>query len=474
MKAMKANLDYWDLRWIVKNIIPRRLQLEPDLFEIGAIKEKGRKTNYYQYDLKGSKWEKNERLLNAEEVRGFVEISLRAAACPMPFNIDIWDGLRCGYGCQYCFADNFRASLYTSFFDNGKTMGMRHCNPDYYKRELDKLMECRGKAGSLSDIQKAVALNVPLRLGIRFEDFLPIEGKKGISLALLNYLAEIEYPVMINSKSNLLKEDRYIKALSSNKAGSAVHITLISSDNTILKKIEPGAPSYEERLKTMKALSSAGVRVVARIEPYMVFINDRKEDVEKYISDIKAAGVKHLTFDTYSYSANNPGIRNNFYKLGYDFERMFLLTTDSQPIGSLLLGKFMDLFRAEGLSCSTFDLGNVPDNDDAVCCCAVGDHFHGKAGFNHGSAVRAIRFIQSKKGRRVTWNEYEEWVEDQGGFLSDSLRKDMQRLWNMDGNGAFFIVWGKGIEPAGIDEGNSAWRFNNKNDFRMKVLEGVI
>ena len=41
-------------------------------------------------------------------------------------------------------------------------------------------------------------------------------------------------------------------------------------------------------------------------------------------------------------------------------------------------------------------------NDDGICCCEVGSYFKGDTGFNYGSAVSAIRFIQSKKGKKTS------------------------------------------------------------------------
>jgi len=467
-------MNYFDLRSALSKVIGRQSLLSKLSDKLSAVKEKGRKSNYHQFDVTAGKWNKLERLLNTEEVKSFAEISLRAAACPMPLNLDVWDGLLCGFGCRYCYADAFRASLYTSFFDNSKSIGMRHCNPDYYRGELDKLFKTRGKKPAGSDLQRAVCNSIPMRFGIRFEDFLPIEGKKKISLALLKHLATESYPVMINTKSDLIAREDYIRSLTDNDSGAAVHITLISSNDKFLKDIEPGAPNYKRRIEAMRQLVKAGIRTVARIEPYMVFLNDDPEEVAQYIEDVWDTGVRHMTFDTYSYSANNPGIRRAFNRLGYDYSRSFLLGTDSQPIGSLLLSKFMDLFRKKGFSCSTFDLGNVPDNDDGICCCEVGSYFKGDTGFNYGSAVSAIRFIQSKKGKKVSWSDYENFVNTKGGFLSDELQNTMKRLWNLGGAGAFFVVWARGIEPAGSDENGAVYRFNSTTDFREKIIKNLL
>lgn len=70
-------------------------QLQVSKRKVDAVKEKGRKKNYHQFNLRDGEWRKQERLLNTEAINSFLEISVRAAACPMPFNMDIWDGLLC-------------------------------------------------------------------------------------------------------------------------------------------------------------------------------------------------------------------------------------------------------------------------------------------------------------------------------------------------------------------------------------------
>ena len=325
-----------------------------------------------------------------------------------------------------------------------------------------------------SDVGKALAKRIPIRFGIRFEDFLPRERKEGISLQLLKYLAEAHYPVMINTKSNLVGEDPYVKALASNKGKAAVHITMISSDSNFLRVIEPGAPTFEQRMDAAKSLLDAGVRVVGRIEPYMVFINDSPGMLEDYMGRAREIGLEHFTMDTYSYSANNPGIRQNFVRRGYDWERMFLLTSDSQGLGSLLMSKFMEMFRDEGFEASSFDMGGVPDNNDAVCC-SVGDWFP-DAGYNWGCTVGAVRYIKERGTKPTSWKNFYRYVQRNGGFLSATLEEEVKELWNLEGNAAYFVNWGRGIEPCGHDDEGVLWHYKGDldHDFRYSILEGVL
>jgi DNA repair photolyase len=438
---------------------------------LGLVKEKGRKSNYHQLNLETGEMTLHQRLLNKEEINSFLEVSLRAAHCPMPLNCDVWDGLKCGFGCRYCFADSFRASLYTSFFDNSKSLGLRHCNPDFFRSEMDKLMKYRDTRNEGNELQRAIGMQIPIRLGIRFEDFLPIEGKRGISLNFLKYMKEQAYPVMINTKSSLIGREDYVRELADNEGRSAVHITMISSDDRLNKKLEPGAPPFMERIGAAKALTDAGIRVVGRIEPLIVFVNDEKEWVDEWIKAVKGAGIRNVTLDTYSWSATAPGIQRQMEMEGLDFEREFLIMSDAQWLGSLMLSKFVEYLRGFGLTCSTFDFGNVPTNDQDICC-EVGDWFSETGGFSYGNNLIAIRFVKSRKGKYTTWDQFDSYVEEKGGWLSDALRFQVYQSWNQIGNGAYFLYWAPGIEKYGMDkDGNRVWIYNDDGDFREEWLK---
>ena len=96
-------MDYFELRKIVSKIVPRlSVFLRDENHRKSLIKEKGRKSNYHQFNLESGEMIKRERLLNLEEMQSFIEVSLRSQACPMSLNVDVYDSKRCHYGCRYC------------------------------------------------------------------------------------------------------------------------------------------------------------------------------------------------------------------------------------------------------------------------------------------------------------------------------------------------------------------------------------
>jgi len=145
--------------------------------------------------------------------------------------------------------------------------------------------------------------------------------------------------------------------------------------------------------------------------------------------------------------------------------------SEAQWLGSLLLSKFMTFLREFGMSCSTFDFGSATENDDSICC-EVGDAFKG---FSYGNSIMALRYIVQQAGKPVTWEDYENHVETHGGWLSDAIRADVFGSWNLSGNAAYFLDWGRGLERFGVDEkGRQVWVFNRSHDFREEMLKELV
>jgi hypothetical protein len=132
--------------------------------------------------------------------------------------------------------------------------------------------------------------------------------------------------------------------------------------------------------------------------------------------------------------------------------------------------------KEEGFSSSTFDFGNSPMNSDDICCECSDLYLPLGGNFSWGNNIMAVRFIQKNTPCSVTWGEYNKWVEDKGGWLSESIMKDVRNSWNLSiSNPAYFPDWGAGIELMGMDrEMNRVWRYNPKSDFRMELLANLV
>jgi hypothetical protein len=340
-------------------------------------------------------------------------------------------------------------------------MGLRSVDPEKVMKLMDAAI--RGSSSDISpEAKRAVKLRIPQRFGIRFEDFTAMEQKQGVSLRLMKYFKDIDYPYMINTKSNILSTDPYLKCLGDN---TAVHVTLITLNEKIAKDIEPGAPTVEERLRSIEKLAEV-TTVVPRIEPYMVGINSDPADLEEYAGLLHDMGINRTTWDTYSYSANNATIAKNFESVGYNWERMFEMTTEYQPLGSILMEGAMSIFRNEGIMCNTFDFGCVPQNEMNVCCSV--DDVRGFENYHRYNILSASRFIISRGRMPTTFRDFQRWAGN--SWLSEQIKADVAELWKSQNDDPWSVDYVQGIRMIGCDSnGMPIFNFVKDDDYRMKV-----
>jgi hypothetical protein len=92
-------------------------------------------------------------------------------------------------------------------------------------------------------------------------------------------------PLLINTKGNLLaSDDSYFDLVASHPAPVIMSITLIGTDDKIVRRYEPNAPLASERLELIRKFRDAGVPTVVYCGPYMRGVTDL--DLEGYISSL--------------------------------------------------------------------------------------------------------------------------------------------------------------------------------------------
>ncbi len=468
---METELTYWDIKEVVGRIVPRQSVLG-SLSEAHRmrVRKTGRRSGpwYREYRLNPEGWQEFSRVLPDTFDNSALMVSRKACGCPLPLNLDVWDGPVCSFNCLYCFANYFRTTLYSSFFD--QVQPLRTIDADAFLARLGALMD-GGAQGGQSAERRALDLRVPIRIGVRFENFIPKERKVGTALRVLRFLAERGYPVIVDTKSTLVGEDEYLRALADNAGGAVVQFSLSSGDDAFLREIEPGAPLASERFEALRRLNEAGVRGVARIEPFLPFLADSEEWARNYVGRCREAGVGYVCWDAFSYSCANEHTRRLFHQRGLDFDRMFYAASDSRLATGLLLWAMMRHFRSEGLRCSTYD-DTVSQYNDDVLCCQVTGAFKGGFGWNVGSSKGAEDYIRRQGGRAVSWGEFDAYVEGAGGWLSAGLRRDFWQLWNLDGDSAYSMAWSS-VEPAGMGDGGMMWRAAADNRVLVDALRYV-
>jgi hypothetical protein len=132
------------------------------------------------------------------------------------------------------------------------------------------------------------------------DPFQPREAAEKRSLACLELLARTQYPVVISTKGRLVSERPWIDLIE--KANVVVQISAVCSK---YDPIEPGAPTWAERVEMMRKVAARGKRVIVRAQPYALGL---RQDVISAIDAYADAGVYGIIIEGMKRSTKRPGL----------------------------------------------------------------------------------------------------------------------------------------------------------------------
>ncbi len=156
----------------------------------------------------------------------------------------------CGHACAYCYAPG------VIHWDKGKWGDVVEV-----KINLPRIL-----SKELRTKKKGV-----VGLGTVTDPYQPVEKKYEITRRCLELLLLHDFPVCIQTKSSLVLRDMDLFKKFSN---IEVGVTLTALDDRVREKMEPGASSVEERLRTLSELSENGINTWVFLGPVMPYITD--------------------------------------------------------------------------------------------------------------------------------------------------------------------------------------------------------
>jgi len=190
--------------------------------------------------------------------------------CPSKMTFNPYTG--CDHGCLYCYA-----SAYIPQFHN-----------------------CRPKKNLISRLKReATRLNGELISISNSSDPYPqLEQKTELTRKCLKILAENNCRLQIITKSDLVVRDIDILK----QVPCVVSITILTMDDRLSLKLEPGAPNSSRRLKAIETLVNEEIPTTVRIDPVIPRVND---DLALLVENVASLGVKHITCSTYKVKPDN-------------------------------------------------------------------------------------------------------------------------------------------------------------------------
>ena len=190
--------------------------------------------------------------------------------CPSKLTFNPYTG--CDHGCLYCYASSY----------------------------IPRFRECRPKKNLLSRLKREAAwLNGELVSISNSSDPYPrLEQTSGLTRKCLEMLADSCCRLQIVTKSDLVTRDIDILQ----NVPCVVSVTVLTADDGLSRKLEPGAPVSSRRLKAIETLAKAGIPTTVRIDPVIPFLNDDLSALMEAVADL---GALHVTCSTYKVKPDN-------------------------------------------------------------------------------------------------------------------------------------------------------------------------
>lgn len=252
--------------------------------------------------------------------------------CDVPIRLDTYIG--CSHGCKYCFATRKNDEMF------------KKIKPDNSLQELKNFVEGkRKKEVNWCD------WDIPLHFGGMSDPLQPVEEKYKKTYECLEYLAETQYPFILSTKGRLLKNKKYLDILS--KCNCVIQISAVCSS---YDSIEPGCPTYEERLEIARIISQRVKRVIFRVQPY---ITDVKDEIIQNIPRIKEAGVYGIILEGMKFSKKKQGL----IRLGPEYVYPLVVLQSH-------FAEIKETAHANGLKFYSGE-NRTRTMGDNLCCCGI-------------------------------------------------------------------------------------------------------
>lgn len=206
----------------------------------------------------------------------------RCTAERMPFEWTVNPYRGCAMGCRYCYA------AYTHEF-----LGV--AVPEAFHTSV--FVKTGGEVETAQRLITVLRRGEQIALGTATDAYQPGEATFGVTRRFLELVASQRgVRLSITTKGALILRDLDLLRRIHERSRLSIHVSLISADAALLRRIEPLAPPPEVRLEVMRRLADAGLDVSLSLAPVLPALTDSEQDLELLLGRVRAAGVRAFSY----------------------------------------------------------------------------------------------------------------------------------------------------------------------------------
>ena len=386
------------------------------------------------------------------------------ADCTMPMTFDTYSN--CAYGCVYCFSQYQRGI-------GGAREGYIHKVVRSVNVEKVKNIFLHPETSQFGEYIRQRKVFQWGGLSDQFDEF---ERKYGVTLELLKFFKEINYPICFSTKAAWPFFDERYRKLFIGQDNWNVKFSIITLDEASAKKIEVGVPSPTERLRALHeytTLNKGGSTL--RLRPFIIGVSSK--DYKDLIVAAHDAGADAVTTEFFCLEGRAINNAKEHYETiseccGFDIVDFY--KKHSKGSGYLRLNRKIKekYFREMKELCNKLGMrfyvsdAHFKECCNNGCCCGLNPDWN----YSRGNFSYALQLC--KRNGSVTYKEIESDMgyldhvpfrnaegfntnssEKRAKFFDKTMKDYMHYLWNDPTQGQNpFKMFGGVMCPNGFDE----------------------
>jgi DNA repair photolyase len=243
-----------------------------------------------------------------KDIRYYAAVPRSVLNGPAATGMDFWSinpYVGCAFGCAYCYARY--AHRYTlqrlsaSTPDGDAIPGAEDDEALPPWLAFERRILVKREAASVLRRQLASATRLDdLRtqgvvIGTATDPYQPAERRFRLTRGVLEVLAaQSKLHVTIITKSPLVTRDVDILVEIARRSSLSVHVSLITVDRDLARRLEPRAPTPEARLRAISRLRTRGIEVAVNVMPVLPGITDEPGMIDDLVRGVADAGASYL------------------------------------------------------------------------------------------------------------------------------------------------------------------------------------
>jgi DNA repair photolyase len=207
----------------------------------------------------------------------------RCTSVRMPFRWTVNPYRGCAMGCRYCYA------TYTHEF-----MGM--ATPESFHSVV--YVKAGAEAETARQLPSIVGRGELIALGAATDPYQPGETDLKVTRRFLEIVARHRNVRLgITTKGAVILRDLDLLRKIHERSSLGIHVSLISLDENLLRRLEPWAPPPEVRLEVMRRLRESGLEVGISVAPVLPALTDSEADLDALLGRTADAGVRRMAWN---------------------------------------------------------------------------------------------------------------------------------------------------------------------------------